>query len=156
MSQPTVGSPQQRRLGAVCRQLGATRISISSSSAASSSSSSSAAFVPAPALPGGIVVPLWPAGSPKLNPERVGEPEVYNANDTATRDGVIKLASNIHNPSLEAHPFGAGGCGAAVICIPGGGHQFVGVAGGGTDFVPFFASFGISTIVLRPRLRVDG
>ena len=40
--------------------------------------------------------------------------------------------------------------------MPGGGHQSIGVSGGGTDFVPFFGSFGISTVIIRPRLRVDG
>ena len=139
--------PEQRRLCSLSRHL---------SPLAQSVGASSGAFVPAPALPGGIVISLWPADSPKLNHSRVEEPEVYNMNDPGVRDGIIKQANNIHNPSLEAHPFGSGGCGAAVICVPGGGHQQIGVSGGGTDFVPYFASFGVSTIVLRPRLRVDG
>ena len=37
-----------------------------------------------------------------------------------------------------------------------GGHRQIGVAGGGTDFVPFFAARGVSCVVLRPRLRIDG
>ena len=45
---------------------------------------------------------------------------------------------------------GWGGVGCA------GGHRQIGVAGGGTDFVPFFAARGVSCVVLRPRLRIDG
>lgn len=45
--------------------------------------------------------------------------------------------------------------GVSLIVIPGGGHQVVVVAEG-ADCAPFFARHGISTIVLRERLRVDG
>ena len=42
--------------------------------------------------------------------------------------------------------------GACVICVPGGGHVSIGVSGS-TDLVPFFAGFGVATVILRPRLR---
>ena len=114
-------------------------------------------FLPEPALPGGIVLPLWPAGSTKLNQSRTHEAEIYNQGEPAhVHPDVIKTAANIHNPSLEAHPCYDSASGAAVICVPGGGHQRIGVASGGTDFVPFFAASGIACIVLRPRLRADG
>ena len=35
-------------------------------------------FVPAPALPGGIVLPLYPKDSPMLKQERIHEAERYN------------------------------------------------------------------------------
>ena len=97
----------QRRLASLCQQLRAA-------------ASAGEPFVPEAALSGGIVVPLWPADSPKLNAERVNEAEVYNT-DGAPTLRTVKLANNIHNPSLEAHPYeGDGGCGACVICVPGG------------------------------------
>ena len=100
----------QRRLASLCQQLRAA-------------ASAGEPFVPEAALSGGIVVPLWPADSPKLNAERVNEAEVYNT-DGAPTLRTVKLANNIHNPSLEAHPYeGDGGCGACVICVPGGQHN---------------------------------
>ena len=35
-------------------------------------------YAPQAILPGGIVVPIFPAGSPLLKADRVKEPEVYN------------------------------------------------------------------------------
>jgi hypothetical protein len=43
-----------------------------------------------------------------------------------------------------------------VIVVPGGGHQILWVGPEGGDFVPFFKGFGVSTIILRNRLRKDG
>ncbi|MEO7275322.1 MAG: hypothetical protein ABI211_25325, partial [Vicinamibacterales bacterium] len=52
-------------------------------------------------LAGGIVVPIFPPGSPMLKTDRVKEPEVY----TMTGGGPGRIASivNIHNPSIELH-----------------------------------------------------
>ncbi len=43
-----------------------------------------------------------------------------------------------------------------MILIPGGGHRTLGVSGEGADFVPFFDNYGISSVILRNRLRADG
>lgn len=113
-------------------------------------------FLPAAALPDGIVLPLYPADSPLLRQERIHEAEKYN---TTSKPGDRLLTTlNIHNPSLEAHPVAAGqpNTGAAVIVAPGGGHQILWVGPEGYDLVPFFAKAGVATIVLRNRLRVDG
>jgi endo-1,4-beta-xylanase len=106
-------------------------------------------FVPEPALNGGLVIPLWPAGSPKLNQQRVHEAEVYTY---ANPRGKVGGAQNIHNPSLEAHPLPASASGACAILVPGGGHVSIGVSGG-TDQVAFFQGCGVSTVIVRPRLR---
>ena len=114
-----------------------------------------APYAPQPILPGGVVVPLFPAGSPYLKAERVKEAEVYSMNGSAP--GRIASIVNIHNPSIEFH---AGNrqlnTGAAVIVVAGGGHNTLNVGGEGADFVPFFANHGISTVILRNRLRKDG
>ena len=75
-------------------------------------------FVPAPALPGGIVLPLYPPDSPKLNHERIHEAERYNTAGKAT--GKLLNTLNIHNPTIEAHLAPADGpnTGAAVIVAP--------------------------------------
>ena len=71
--------------------------------------------------------------------------------------GRINSIVNIHNPSVELHraPNNTN-TGAAVIVVPGGGHNTLNVGSEGADFVPFFYNYGISTIILRNRLRRDG
>jgi endo-1,4-beta-xylanase len=65
---------------------------------------------------------------------------------------------NIHNPSIEVHLVGDDdrNTGAAVIVAPGGGHRILWVGPEGGDFVPFFKEHGVSTVILRNRLRIDG
>ena len=46
--------------------------------------------------------------------------------------------------------------GTAVIVIAGGGHRTLNVGGEAADFVSFFYNYGISTVILRNRLRADG
>ena len=114
-------------------------------------------FVPEPIRPGGVVLPLYPADSPRLKKERVHEAERYNTT-LKDKSGPTKNVLNIHNPSIEVHLVGdaPGNTGAAVIVAPGGGHQILWVGPEGGDFVPFFKTHGVSTVVLRNRLRVDG
>ena len=114
-----------------------------------------APYQPQPILPGGVVVPLFPPDSPYLKKERLKEAEVYNMN--GAMPGRIGSIVNIHNPSIEFH---AGvrslNTGMAVIVVAGGGHRTLNVGGEGADFVHFFANYGINTIILRNRMRVDG
>ena len=113
-------------------------------------------FLPAPALPGGIVLALYPKDSPELKRDRLHETENYNS--TSGGGGQrVQSTLNIHNPSIEIHlANGRTSNGAAVIIAPGGGHKILWVGPEGLDFVPYFAQYGVSTIVLRNRLRVDG
>ena len=114
-----------------------------------------APYAPQPILPGGIVVPLYPAGSRHLKAERVREAEVYNMSQAVP--GRINSIVNIHNPSLEFHPVDRGlNTGALVILVAGGGHNTLNVGGEGADFVPFFFTHGVNTAILRNRLRRDG
>jgi endo-1,4-beta-xylanase len=114
-------------------------------------------FVPEPIRSGGVVVSLYPADSPKLKKDRVHEAERYNSSLKNKPDKTVNVL-NIHNPSIEVHLVGddPANTGAAVIIAPGGGHQILWVGPEGGDFVPFFKQHGVSTIVLRNRLRVDG
>jgi endo-1,4-beta-xylanase len=114
-----------------------------------------APYVPMTILPGGVVLTLYPANSPFLNMKRVREAEKYNLSQAAP--GRINNIVNIHNPSIEVHTVDTGiNTGTAVILVPGGGHKTLGVGGEGADFVPFFANYGVNTIILRNRLRSDG
>lgn len=113
-----------------------------------------APFVPAPILPGGLVVPLFPADSPFLRHDRIGEQEQYNPTHT-TPSARVQSVIGIHNPSIEVHLSGAS-TGAAVIVAPGGGHRILWVGPEGGEMVSFFAHHGVATIILRNRLRVDG
>ena len=110
---------------------------------------------PKPILPGGVVIPLYPPGSPSLNKEKVDEAEQYNMSQAVP--GRINSIVNIHNPSIEVHTVESGlNTGAAVILVPGGGHNTLNVGSEGADFVPFFYNYGVNTIILRSRLRRDG
>jgi len=112
-------------------------------------------YAPLPILPGGIVVTLYPPGSPFLKMDRIKEPEQYNMSQTVP--GRIGSIVNIHNPSIEVHPVDRNlNTGAAVILVAGGGHNTLNVGGEGADFVPFFYNYGVNTVILRNRLRRDG
>ena len=112
-------------------------------------------YMPQALLPGGIVMPLWPAGSPYLNPKRVSEAEVYTMDPVVA--GRVERIVNIHNPSIEVHLAGAGNnTGTAIILAPGGGHTTLVVGLEGTDPVPYFFEYGLNTIILRNRLKRDG
>ena len=114
-----------------------------------------APYAPQPILQGGIVIPLFPPGSPYLNKDKISIPEQYSMSGAAP--GRINSIVHIHNPSIEVHRVDGGlNTGAAVILIAGGGHNTLNVGGEGADFVPFFYNFGVNTIILRSRLRSDG
>ncbi|HZL55970.1 MAG TPA: alpha/beta hydrolase [Bryobacteraceae bacterium] len=112
-------------------------------------------YAPQAILQGGIVVPLYPPGSPYLKMDRIREPEVYNMSQAVP--GRINSIVNIHNPSIEIHTVEKGfNTGAAVILAAGGGHNTLNVGSEATDFIPFFYNYGVNTIILRNRLRRDG
>ncbi len=114
-----------------------------------------APYAPLPILQGGVVVPLYPTGSPFLKVDRIREPEQYNMSQTVP--GRIGSIVNIHNPSIEVHTVDRGlNTGAAVILVAGGGHNTLNVGSEGADFVPFFYNYGVNTVILRNRLRRDG
>ena len=112
-------------------------------------------MLPLPILPGGVVVTLFPPGSPYLKADRIREPEQYNMSQAVP--GRINSIVNIHNPSIEVHTVDRGlNTGAAVILAAGGGHNTLNVGSEGADFVPFFYNYGVNTVILRNRLRRDG
>jgi acetyl esterase/lipase len=114
-----------------------------------------APYAPTAILPGGIVMPLFPPGSRYLKMDRVREPEKYAMSQASP--GRISNIVNIHNPSIEVHTVEGGvNTGTAIILVAGGGHRTLNVGGEGADFVPFFANYGVNTIILRSRLRSDG
>src|SRR5262249_8097179 len=77
-------------------------------------------YAPQALLAGGVVVPLFPPGSPYLNAAHVKEPEVYTM--TGAVPGRVASIVGIHNPSIELHRVpGSLNTGAAVILVAGGG-----------------------------------
>jgi acetyl esterase/lipase len=114
-----------------------------------------APYAPQPILPGGVVIPLYPAGSPYLNAAKVREPEQYHFWGPA--DGEIGYVVSIHNPSIEFHAGSSAlNTGAVIILAAGGGHRTLNVGGESADEVSYFSNYGISTVILRNRLRSDG
>lgn len=112
-------------------------------------------YAPQPILPGGVVLPLWPEGSPFLKSEKVKEAEVYSLSKSVP--GRINWITNIHNPSIEVHTVdGSLNTGTAIILCAGGGHNTLNVGTESADFVPFFYNYGVNTVILRNRLRKDG
>jgi endo-1,4-beta-xylanase len=113
------------------------------------------AYAPQSILAGGIVLPLFRPDSPYLKADKIHVPEVYNMSQTV--HGRISSIVSIHNPSIEIHKVEKSiNTGTAIIVMAGGGHRTLNVGGEGADFVPFFYNYGISTIILRNRLRADG
>lgn len=114
-----------------------------------------APYAPTSILPGGVVVTLYPPGSPYLNQDRIREAEQYAMSQAAP--GRVNSIVNIHNPSIEVHTVDRGiNTGAAVILAAGGGHNTLNVGSEAADFVPFFYNYGVNTVILRNRLRRDG
>jgi hypothetical protein len=115
------------------------------------------AYQPLPILPGGEIIPLYPPDSPFLDKTRISEPEKYNTTFEKKPEKIINVL-NIHNPSIEVHlvPNNEKNTGSVIIIAPGGGHKILWVDPEGSKWVPDFAEIGISTIILRNRLRVDG
>lgn len=114
-----------------------------------------APYAPQPILPGGIVIPLFPPGSPYLKADRIKEAEQYSMSQTVP--GRINSIVNIHNPSIEIHTVDRGlNTGAVVILAAGGGHNTLNVGTESADFVPYFYNHGVNTVILRNRLRRDG
>jgi endo-1,4-beta-xylanase len=112
-----------------------------------------APYAPQPILPGGVVITLYPPDSAYLNRDKVREPEKY----LLWGPGEIGAIVNIHNPSIEFHPGNASlNTGAAIVLAAGGGHRTLNVGPEGADDVHYFYNHGISTIILRNRLRSDG
>lgn len=119
------------------------------------SAATAAPYAPQPIVPGGIVVPLYPATSPRLKADRVREAETYAMSQAVP--GRISSIVNIHNPSIEIHKVDRGiNTGAVVILAAGGGHNSLNVGTESADFVPFFYNYGVNTVILRNRLRKDG
>lgn len=114
-----------------------------------------APYAPQAILPGGVVVTLYPPGSPYLKADKVREAEKYSM--SAAAPGRVSSIIGIHNPSIEIHTVDRGiNTGAAVILAAGGGHNTLNVGSEAADFVPFFYNYGVNTVILRNRLRVDG
>ncbi len=114
-----------------------------------------APYAPQAILPGGVVVPLYPPGSPFLKAQRAREAEYYNLSKAVP--GRISWITNIHNPSIEVHTVEGGiNTGAAIILAAGGGHNTLNVGTEGADFVHYFFNYGVNTVLLRNRLRKDG
>ncbi|HSH93211.1 MAG TPA: alpha/beta hydrolase, partial [Roseimicrobium sp.] len=112
-------------------------------------------FQPEMIAPGGILLPLYPPDSPLLKKERLHEAEKYNTATGGKRP--ITNVINIHNPTIEVHLATDRSLnGAAVILAPGGGHKILWVRPEGADYVADMDKLGVTTIVLRYRLRVDG
>lgn len=112
-----------------------------------------APYAPQAIVPGGVVIPLYPPDSPFLNMERINEAETYGSYSPPFVGYIV----NIHNPSIEFHAAnGALNTGTAIIVAAGGGHNNLNIMGEGADTVAYFSSHGISTILLRNRLRSDG
>ena len=76
-----------------------------------------APYAPQPILPGGVVIALFPPGSPYLKMERVREAEQYSLSRAVP--GRIGSIVNIHNPSIEVHTVdGSLNTGAAIMLLP--------------------------------------
>ncbi|MES2988464.1 MAG: alpha/beta hydrolase [Pseudomonadota bacterium] len=87
-------------------------------------------------------IPLWKKGAPGFE-DRANIPEV--SKEYWTR--------NINNPSITYYPARAERrTGAAILILPGGGHEFLVITSEGENVARWFAERGIAAFVLRYRL----
>jgi acetyl esterase/lipase len=89
-------------------------------------------------------IPLWPNGAPGSEGKTAAETLVKRD------DGQRRIAS-IHRPSISPH-LPANPTGAAVIILPGGGHQYVTIDNEGHLAAEWLAGRGVAGIVLKYRL----
>ena len=88
---------------------------------------------------------LWPSGSPGS--------EGQTAPEKVTETGGVRRISSIHRPSITAHlPSKENLTGAAVIVLPGGGHQFLSIDNEGHAVAKWLADRGVAAFVLKYRL----
>ena len=92
------------------------------------------------------VIPLWPGGAPGAVP--LGGAETVRMTDSGEH-----IVSNVHVPSITVYvPPAAGRASAAVIVIPGGGHQELWMDHEGYRVAEYLAARGIAAFVLKYRL----
>lgn len=92
------------------------------------------------------VIPLWPGGVPGAAPR--GGPETVRTTDSGEH-----IVSNVHVPSITAYlPLHSKVDSAAVIVIPGGGHQELWMDHEGYRVAEYLAARGIAAFVLKYRL----
>jgi acetyl esterase/lipase len=115
-------------------------------------------FQPEMIAPDGIILPLYDPDSPLVKKERIHEAEIYNsANGGKGSKRPITNVINIHNPTIEVHLAKDRSLnGTAVIIAPGGGHKILWVGPEGAGYIADFDKLGVTTIILRNRLRIDG
>jgi acetyl esterase/lipase len=88
---------------------------------------------------------LWPSGAPGS--------EGQTAPEKVTETGGVRRVSSIHRPSITAHlPSKETATGAAVIVLPGGGHQYLSIDNEGHAVAKWLADHGVAAFVLKYRL----
>ena len=88
---------------------------------------------------------LWP----KVRPGSEGQ----TAPEKITETGGVRRVSSIHHPSITAHlPSKETANGAAVIVLPGGGHQYLSIDNEGHAAAQWLADRGVAAFVLKYRL----
>src|SRR5450432_1921569 len=92
------------------------------------------------------VIPLWRGGAPGGAP--LGGAETVRMTDSGEH-----IVSNVHVPSITVYlpPTATAAC-AAVIVIPGGGHQELWMDHEGYSVAEYRAARGIAAFVLKYRL----
>ena len=95
---------------------------------------------------GQTVVPLWPGGAP-------GAVARGGAETVRLTDSGEHIVSNVHVPTMTTYlPPAAKSASAAVIVIPGGGHQELWMDHEGYRVAEYLAARGIAAFVLKYRL----
>ena len=88
---------------------------------------------------------LWPNGAPGS--------EGQTAPEKVTETGGVRRISSIHRTSVTVHlPSKEAATGAAVIVLPGGGHQYLSIDNEGHAVARWLADRGVAAFVLKYRL----
>jgi endo-1,4-beta-xylanase len=92
---------------------------------------------------------LWPNGAP-------GSEEKTGGETLVKRDDGLRRIAGIHKPSITAH-LPEKPTGAAILLLPGGGHQYLSIDNEGHFVAKWLAEHGVAGIVVKYRLaREEG
>ena len=100
-------------------------------------------------------VPIWPKDAPDSQPL----PGPENETTTEPRTGVggtWTYMTNVARPTMTVYPPKGRNTGVAVVVFPGGGYRVLAMDLEGTEICEWFASQGITAVLLKYRVPFSG
>src|ERR1700722_1855833 len=98
-------------------------------------------------------MPVWPGAAP--DPQAVPGPESATVkSDHLIAGKPVVVVTNVSQPTMTVYPAKGKNTGAAVVVFPGGGYQVLAIDLEGTEVCDWFASRGITAVLLKYRVPI--